>query len=128
MRLRSAIVLSCTAGALILGCARRRSDAINQEPPPPPVTLTVSNNNWADVILYVIRGGQRIRVLTVVSTNSASVVLPRNLVGPAGEVRILALAIGGNARYLSPTVYASPGGTVEVNLETTLRRSTVVTW
>lgn len=127
MRLRSAIGLCVIAGFLLQGCARRRSTFDQEVPPPPPVTLEVINNNWADMVVYVIRGGQRVRVLTVVSTMVASIVLPRDLVGPGGEVRVFATAIGGPARYLSPTVYALPGGTVEVNLEIVLNHSTIIT-
>lgn len=128
MRLRSAVVLSCAAGALLSGCARNRRDPVDQELPRAPVTLEVTNNNWADVVIYVVRSGQRTRVMTVVTSNTESVVLRPDLVGPGGEVRILAHAIGGSARYVSPTVFASAGGTVVVNLETDLRRSTVSTW
>ena len=126
MRLRSAIALCVTAGLLLHGCVRRQSTPDNDGPPPPPVTLEVINNNWSDMVVYVIRGGQRVRVLTVVSTMSENILLPRDLIGPGGEVRVFAHSIGGSARYLSPTVYASPGATVEVNLEIVLNHSTVV--
>jgi len=126
MRLRSAITLCIVAAVLLNGCVRRRT-SFDQEAPPPPVMLEVINNNWSDMVVYVIRGGQRVRVLTVVSTTAASIMLPRDLVGPGGEVRVFAHSIGGTARYLSPTVYANPGATVEVNLEIVLNHSTVIT-
>jgi hypothetical protein len=128
MRLSSAIVLSCTAGTLVLGCARHRGDPVDQELPRAPVTLEVTNNNWADMVVYVVRSTQRVRVLTVVTSNTASIVLRPDLVGPGGEIRIFAHGIGGGGRYLSPTVFAYPGGTVVVSLETDLARSHVSTW
>ncbi len=128
MQLRSAVVLSFAAGALVLGCARRRGDPVDQEAPRAPVTLEVTNHNWADMVIYVVRSTQRIRVLTVITSNTVSVVLRPDLVGPAGEVRISAHAIGGGGRYTSPSVFASPGGTVTVTLETDLARSTVTAW
>jgi hypothetical protein len=128
LQLRSAVVLSCAAGALLFGCARRRGDPADQEPPRAPVTLEVTNHNWADMVIYVVRGTQRIRVLTVVTANTASVVLRPDLVGPGGELRIAAHAIGGGGRYRSPRVFASPGGAVTVTLETDLARSTVTAW
>lgn len=126
MRLKYAIALCVIAGFLLHGCARRRSSLDREAPPPPPITLEVINNNWSDMVVYVIRGGQRVRVLTVVSTMAENILLPRDLVGPGGEVRVFAHSIGGTARYLSPTVYASPGTTVAVNLEIVLNHSTVV--
>lgn len=126
MRLRSAIALCVVAGFLLHGCARPQSTFNREAPPPPPITLEVINNNWSDMVVYVVRGGQRVRVLTVVSTMAEAIRLPRDLVGPGGEVRVFAHSIGGTGRYLSPTVYASPGATVEVNLEIVLNHSTVI--
>lgn len=131
MRLRTALVLSCVAGTLLGGCARRTApvDALTDpEYEPPPVTLEVSNNHWNDVVIYVVRGGQRVRVMTIVAINSESVVLPKHLLGPGGEVRVLAYPIGGYQRYVSPRVYAQPGTTVAVTLETDLRKSSVSVW
>jgi hypothetical protein len=128
MRLRSAVLLSCAVGVLLFGCARRRGDPADQEPPRAPVTLEVTNHNWADMVIYVIRGTQRVRVLTVVASNTGSLVLRPDLVGPGGEIRIAAYAIGGGGRYTSPRLFASPGATVVVTLETDLARSTVSAW
>lgn len=128
MRLRSAVMLSCAAGALLPGCARHRADQADQDLPRAPVTLEVTNNNWADMVVYVVRGSQRTRVLTVVTSNTESTVLRSDLVGPAGEIRISAYAIGGYGRYTSPTVFASAGGTVVVTLEPHLAHSTVTAW
>jgi hypothetical protein len=131
MRLRTVFVLSCVAGTLLSGCARRAAPTDELADPayePPPVILEVQNNNWNDVAIYVVRGSQRVRVMTIVAINSESVILPKHLLGPGGEIRVLAYPIGGYQRYASPRVYAQPGTTVAVTLETDLRRSSVAVW
>lgn len=126
MRLRHAVAVSCIAGALTLGCARQRGGGADL-PLPAPVTLEVTNNNWADMAVYVVHSGQRIRIMTVVTTNTVSVTLLPDQVGPGGEVRILARPLGGAGRFLGPVIFASPGQTVAVTLENDLNQSTVST-
>jgi hypothetical protein len=126
MRVQRAVVVSCLS-AIVIGCAPRRAPDELVEPRA-PVTLAVTNHHWSDMAIYVLRSGQRVRIMTVVAAHSASVVLRPELVGPGGEIRVLAYAIGGAGRYTSPRVYAAPGGTVTLSLENDLRRSSVVTW
>lgn len=115
------------AGAAGDGCSPlRRGEP--PEPPHAPITLEVRNNNWSDITIYAIRSGQRMRLGTVIATQSTNMVVPPDMLGPGGEVRVYAQAIGGYARYTSPKVYASPGATVTLNLEIDLRRSTLTTW
>lgn len=139
MRIRSAFVFSCAVGALALGCARRGtiSDPFATANPD-PIRLEITNNNWLDMVIYVVRGGQRIRLMTVVATNTATTVLDPELLGPGGEIRVLAYPIGSvpclrcsrrdRPGYSSPRLFAQPGSTVSINLETDLRRSSAVTW
>src|SRR2546425_10295805 len=47
-----------------VGCARKRATA-DQAPAPEntlPATLHVSNSNWSDVRIYLVRGGSRLRL------------------------------------------------------------------
>jgi hypothetical protein len=129
MRTARVVLLVLVVGASSAGCASARQAAGTvAESPYGPVRLLVKNNAWADVIVYALRGGQRIRVGTVVASNQASLTLRPDLVGPGGEIRVQAYPIGGGGTYVSPSVFASPGGTVTVSLETDLQRSTIVTW
>jgi hypothetical protein len=129
MRIGKAVLVVLAFGASGAGCASARQTAGTiGESPYGPVKLLVKNNAWADVVIYALRGGQRVRVGTVVATNQASLTLRPDLVGPGGEVRVQAYPIGGGGAYVSPSVFASPGGVVTVSLETDLQRSTIVTW
>jgi hypothetical protein len=127
MRIRTVALLVVSLVALHAACGTARRNA-EPAPPPGPVTLEVRNHNWADVNIYAVRSGQRMRLATVTATNSSSLILPPEMIGPGGEVRIYAQAIGGSGRFLSPRVYASPGGVVMLELDVSLRRSTITAW
>jgi hypothetical protein len=78
--------------------------------------------------IYVVNGSQRFRVMTIVATNAASVVLPRHLLGHGREIRLQADPVGESRRFTSERVFAYPGSTISWTLETDLRRSNVAVW
>ena len=93
------------------------------------VTLDVKNHNWLDVTIYIVHGGQRTRVLTVVATSSASIVVPNHaLRNSGGQIRLLAHAIGNPATFTSETIVARPGMTIDWTLESDLKRSSLAVW
>lgn len=123
------VILALGLASVALGCASRGTIRDPAAPPPPePVTLEVSNHNWLDMAIYVVNGSQRFRVMTVVSTNVASVVLPRHLLGHGREIKLQADPIGESRRFTSERVFAYPGSTISWTLETDLRRSNVAVW
>src|SRR3989442_10787182 len=68
-----------------VGCARKRATA-DQAPAPEnalPATLHVSNSNWSDVRLYLVRGGAGLRLRPLPATRAAAPE-PRAAPGPAG--------------------------------------------
>ncbi len=93
------------------------------------VTLDVNNHNWLDVVVYVVHSGQRTRVLTVVATGTASVVVPNfTLRNSGGQIRLLAHAIGNPTTFMSETIVARPGMTIDWTLESDLKRSSLAVW
>ena len=124
------VPIACVLLSLMFaGCVSR--GVIDQPVPAAiaePVTLEVTNHNWADIVIYVVRGTQRVRMMTVVATTAATATIPDNMLGPGGEIRLHARPIGGRTRVTSERVWATPGSTVSWTLETDLRRSTVSVW
>lgn len=126
------------AAALVLGFGILCACAGHQASPKPQlsafsadetVKLDVNNHNWLDVTIYVVHGGQRTRVLTVVATTSASVIVPNHtLRNSGGQIRLLAHAIGNPATFMSETIVAKPGMTIDWTLESDLRRSSLAVW
>ena len=133
MRMRHAATLGF-AVALLAGCAGHKAPPT---PIPDPVAfsgdetvkLDVSNHNWLDVVIYVVHSGQRTRVATVVATGSASVVVPNHaLRNSGGQIRLLAHAIGNPNTFMSETIVARPGMTIDWTLESDLKRSSLSVW
>ena len=51
------------------------------------LVLDVSNNNWSDVIIYLVHDGRRIRFTMVTAARSASVAIPRASSAPMEPFR-----------------------------------------
>jgi hypothetical protein len=95
---------------------------------PLTVTLQVQNNNWADVIIYVVHDGQRSRLNSVTATKNSSIVIPPNMIGQVGNLQLVARRVGGNDRYVSQPISVRTGTTIVLTLESDLKRSSVAVW
>src|SRR5438094_359755 len=71
------------------GCARHKTDAALAAPAPAPeprlpVALRVTNSNWSDVRIYVVRGAMWLRLGTVTTNSTVYFTIPLDyLTGPA---------------------------------------------
>src|SRR2546422_6873210 len=84
-----------------VGCARKRATA-DQAPAPEntlPATLHVSNSNWSDVRIYLVRGGSWLRLGLVTTNGAADFEIPPDFLRQAGEGTPLASPPGGPTRY-----------------------------
>lgn len=118
--------------ALLSACARQQASSKPVFSPfagDETVKLDVNNHNWLDVVIYVVHSGQRTRVLTVVATGSGSVIVPNHaLRNSGGQIRLLAHAIGNPKTFMSETIVARPGMTIDWTLESDLKRSSLAVW
>lgn len=122
------------AAVLVAGCKPHRA----AEPPTPagdqPVVieedlvLQVSNNNWSDVVLYMVHDGRRMRFTVVTAAHSAEFAIPPRWINANGTVQFVAHRIGGTDEYISPAVSVRLGRTVTLSLESNLVRSSVGVW
>lgn len=92
---------------------------------PPDVPLEIANHNWLDVIIYVVRDGQPVRVGIANASSSASFSLPARLLGQGHEIRLWGHPIGGTGGTLTESVVVQPGQWIEWTLETDLSRSAI---
>ncbi|HZD04514.1 MAG TPA: hypothetical protein VE173_06340 [Longimicrobiales bacterium] len=88
-----------------------------------PATVEVKNHNWLDMHLYVDRDGLLLPVGVVGSGQTAQLRLPLLATAAAGDVRLVAVPIGGNDYYVSPILFLEPGDVVNLDLEDALNFS-----
>lgn len=122
------------AALAVAGCKPHRA----AEPPTPagdqPVAieedlvLQVSNNNWSDVVVYMVHDGRRIRFSVVTAARSAEFAIPARLINSNGTVQFVVHRIGGTDEYVSPAVSVRLGHTVTLSLESNLVRSSLGVW
>lgn len=124
-------MLVVVMAGLATSCASHRG-ALKQEAfapmPDQPVTLSVTNHNWLDIVVYVISGTERIRLITVTAAGAGEIVVPVRALQHNGEIRLLVHAVGNPTTFTSELVVAKPGSTVEWTIESELRRSSLAVW
>jgi hypothetical protein len=117
--------------AVPLSQAACHHHATDSSPPPTPVEATtdvpleIANHNWLDVIIYVVRDGQPMRLGIASASSSASFTVPARLLGQGREMRLWGHPIGGTGGTLTESVVVQPGQWVEWTLESDLDRSAI---
>ena len=119
-RSASAVLLAL----LLLACSSRHPAAGTSPPADSQVTIEVENHNWSDVVVYVVRGGQRSRLGLVSSLSTGVFTVPfRHL--RDGTASLQAHAIGGVGDISSDHLLLQPGQMVQWTLESDLTRSSL---
>jgi hypothetical protein len=130
--IRRAIYAACllaAAAVLSSGCGGRQN--VEDEPeadPQAPTPLTVNNNHWLDVVVFVLHDGELSRVGTVTAASSSDFSLPAWMIGQSRNIRLAAHPIGGNGGVNTETIHVQPGQFIEWRLESQLARSTVAVY
>ncbi len=96
--------------------------------PQPPAVLRVANDNFADVTIYVVQSGMRLRLGTVSGLSEQQFKLPRTVAAYAMDLYLLADPVGGSRVYMSPAVRVRAGEEVDLRLHPTLSMSSVSVW
>jgi hypothetical protein len=91
-------------------------------PPGPPlnpqaeVAVTVENQNFLDMDVFIIRGGQRIRLGTVSGVSSRILMVRPDLIGYGTEVQFEVHPIGGRANPITETISVRPGDVIHLTI------------
>ncbi len=120
-------VRSVTAALLVVaaGCAGPRATMPAPKGAMSQVVLRATSHNWATVNVYVLRGGQSLRVGSVETGQTKTFTVPVTMT-PTGDLQVMAHPIGTNLAYLSEVVAVFPGDVVELQVENNLDLSTLV--
>jgi hypothetical protein len=105
------------------GCSVFRSN--RQASPPTTVPLRVTNNNFQDMTIYVVRDGQRSRLGTVTATSGATFLLTERHLGQQGRVQLVADPLGTVGTIATEAFIVKPGQRVEWTIESDVRRSSL---
>jgi hypothetical protein len=106
-------------------CGATHSASTADAPRRAPTTVQVTNNNWSDMVIYVIRSTMRVRLGMVNSMNTTTFQLPASVSGPTTTVRLEANPIGSPQPYLTPAVNVWPGQQIELTIQNHLAVSSV---
>ena len=83
-----------------------------------PVQVSVENNAYLDMHVYVIYSGGLSRSLGMVTgLSKRTLSIPRQVIHTHSEIQLFADPIGGNQGYLSETMFASPGERIRFTIQ-----------
>jgi hypothetical protein len=106
----SLIVVLATTPA----CAGRSPETAAQ--PADSAAVQVQNQGFSDMVVYVINGGQRIRLGLATGNSTHTFTIPRHLIRGAGGIRFLADPVGGNRTPVSEEMTVNPGDIVTLTI------------
>jgi hypothetical protein len=126
---RLAILAMLAAG---LSCGGRAEDG-EVEPAPDydrdtPVALSIANNHWLDVVVFVFHDGEMSRVGSVTAASNGTFTLAPWMLGQSRNVRLLADPVGSEGWIRSEMIHVQPGQSIEWRLESQLARSSVMVY
>ncbi|MGH7548622.1 MAG: hypothetical protein ACREMM_10660 [Gemmatimonadales bacterium] len=113
-----------------IGCRRRASLALvllaaacahaaqpDDEPAPRAETaVKVVNQSYLDMNVYVVRGGQRLRLGTVTGLSTQVFILRPDVIGPASQVQFEVHPIGARGNPRSERITVDPGDVIELTI------------
>src|SRR2546423_12140443 len=105
----SLVVLAVTGAA----CHRPAAAPLN---PRAEIAVTVDNQNFLDMDVFVVRGGQRLRLGMVPGLSSRILMVRPELIGYGTEGQFEVHPIGGPGQPLTQTISGRPGGVVSPTL------------
>jgi hypothetical protein len=95
--------------ATIVACTPARPGSVAHAP---RTVLEVDNRGFADMAIYAVNSGQRVRLGTVTGSTKSELTIPNSLLGGTRRLVFVADPIGGNVRSISNEIYVEPGDRV----------------
>ncbi len=126
--LRNSRIAATAALILLLGACSTKGSQNQATLPERQTRVEVTNHNWSDMRIYVVRAGNRFR-LGMVSTMETQVFqLPRALSSYTGGLQLVADPIGSREFHMTQPLSITPGQLVSFKIENHLAISTVSIW
>ena len=99
---------------LTAGCGHAAQSGTPE--PRPKTTVKVRNQNFLDMVVFVLEGGQRIRLGTVGGLSTQVLTLPNHVLLGSRQLRFELHPIGGRTNPRSETISVQPGDEVELTV------------
>lgn len=122
-QLKQHLMAMAAAALLATGCAHSGERPASNDNDADRTTIRVSNNNWSDMTIYLVRQGTRQRLGTVTSQSVGIFRVPTYMVESASDVRLVADPIGSTRTYSSSPILLGPGQQMEWRLENAINLS-----
>ena len=98
----------------LTACKRNR---LSQPSAPPPKTVVrVTNTDFLDVVVYVARRGQNVRLGTASSNTTTTFVIPSQLIFGATSLNFLIDPVGSNRRQSTGELLVDAGDELELRV------------
>ena len=97
----------------VLACHRGNVAPVN---PQAETALTVDNQNYLDMNVYLVRSSQRIRLGTVPGLTSRVIMLRPEYVGYGADLQFEVHPIGGQGNPITETVSVHPGDVIRLTI------------
>jgi hypothetical protein len=110
-RLNHRAVLIMATGVMLGACASNKYQVAGDQP---QTTLNVRNDNYLEHNIYLLYGGQRIRLGVARSNTTTKLIIPSQYVFGASTIQFLADPIGATATPVSDRITVSPGDEVQL--------------
>jgi hypothetical protein len=98
---------------LALACHHPGAAPLN---PRAETAVTVDNQNFLDMDVFLIRGGQRLRLGMVPGLSSRMLMVRPEVIGYGTEVQFELHPIGGRGNPLSETISVRPGDVIHLTI------------
>ena len=92
------------------------SDTVGQDQQVETTRVRVENRNFADMEIYVLREGQRVRIGLATGNSTSTFTLPKYLMQVPTDLRFLADPIGSRDTPVSDVIHVEPGETVTLTI------------
>lgn len=97
---------------LLSGCAARGTRGTRA----PRTVLEVDNQSFTDFNIYVLNGGQRLRIGFAPGLRKTELTIPSTMVSGSRQLAFLADPLGSNRATVSDQIYVAPGDHVMLTI------------
>ena len=112
LRAVTAMLAACTL--LAAGCKSSGAEAGTERGPVARTTLTVDNQSFLDMNVFVLRSGQRVRLGMASGNRKSTFTIPSNLIFGATQLRFIADPIGAGRLPVTNDITVSAGDEVQL--------------